>query len=496
MSSIDMSLLAIDIRKWDLETQKITMMSYYLLSGEEKSIIFEISILQPPEMVEEFLGKLKYEVGELVNAGKQQEAIEINFDNETFLRQKTYNYFKRITSELNSPRRKKGQTKMIRTVHMDVYNENQDISFLPKNIQFYVVLNWARRYYSRDKFKEAVEPLRQLIKIDPNQGIAYKWLARSLKKLRKYEEATKLYEKRTEIDPSAEAWLDLAKSYRKGKMFNESEKIYLTLLKQDSGNKEARIGLAQIYYANKNNKYMEVLEELSKEDLPWLNEWLTEEFNFRIYVNEKTLLTPAQTARFMGYPEIMELTQRAFKNEFPSHFHASRAKLTFFREELENWASVMNKFNSLGRQVVLYPEKIHQTNESDQSAKGTGKAKVAGGDGKAPKSNFEMIMEQIKARKAAREAGQQTAATAKKPSPPPQHKKSNRNSRKSMPVNEDQLDLLSQLDDNTSSKPPKRNPKPGRKKGPGKTTKNGSRKTAASNKPKPPKTKTPVEEKS
>ncbi|RMD92433.1 MAG: hypothetical protein D6813_05900, partial [Calditrichaeota bacterium] len=172
MSTHEISLIAIDIRKWDLETQKLALTSYFVLRNEEQSGQFEISILQPPDMVEEFLGKLKYAVAK--GFFEKEDAPEIEIESESFLRQKLYNYFRKILMELNNPRSKKGQPKMIYSTHMDVYNENQDISFLPKDIQFFVVLNWARRYYEREDYQKAIEPLKKLLKLKPDFGLGYK----------------------------------------------------------------------------------------------------------------------------------------------------------------------------------------------------------------------------------------------------------------------------------------------------------------------------------
>jgi len=359
MKQFEVTLIALDLRKWDLETQRISLTIYLVLDDEERTQMFDLSITQPPEMVEEFLGKVR--VGceqKLKNKNEEEEGIQLVFPNETFLRQKLYNYFKRILMELNNPKRKKGQAKMIFTTHMDVYNENQDISFLPQILQFYVVLNWARKYYDKEDYQRAVEPLRKLIKIKPDFGLGYKWLARSLKKIRKYDEATRFYEKYAEVDDSLDAWLDLAKSYRKGKIFDKSEKIYHDLLKKYPGEKEARIGLAQIQYARNNSSFIEMLDELYEEDPGWLKKWLVEEFNFRIYVSPKTPLTPVQASQYLGYDKVFELTQRAFRNEIPSHFNPSRARISFFKEELDNWAMVMNRYHCFPEEVKLYPDRL------------------------------------------------------------------------------------------------------------------------------------------
>ena len=401
MSATQINLIAIEIRKWDMESQKITLLSYCLLKDEERSNQFDVSILQPPEMVEEFLGKLRFEAEKELREELKDEDIQIEFDNETFLRQKTYNYFKRVTSELSNPRRKKGQPRMIFTTHMDVYNENQDITFLPAKFQFFVVLNWARKYYAKEDYKKAIEPLRKLIKVDPNYGPGYKLLARSLKKIRKYDEAMRHYEKYAEVDDSLDAWLDLAKSYRKGKIFDKSEKIYNKILKKHEGNKEARIGIAQIKYATKDKSFLKIFDELHKEDPNWLNEWLVEEFNFRIYLPEKTLLSPEQAAKFLGFNKIFELTERAFKNEVPSHFNPSKAKLSFYKEELNNWAMVMNRYKCLKEEIKVYPEKL--ASGAGDSAPQKSAANAGKGKSNLPKTanstKVEEILQQIRARK-------------------------------------------------------------------------------------------------
>ncbi len=359
MKQFEVTLIALDLRKWDLETQRVSLTVYLVMDDEERTLMFDLSITQPPEMVEEFLGKVR--VGceqKLKNKDEEDNEIQLVFPNETFLRQKLYNYFKRILMELNNPKRKKGQSKMIFTTHMDVYNENQDISFLPQILQFYVVLNWARKYYDKEDYQRAVEPLRKLIKIKPDFGLGYKWLARSLKKIRKYDEATRFYEKYAEVDDSLDAWLDLAKSYRKGKIFDKSEEIYHDLLKKYPGEKEARIGLAQIQYARNNPEFLTMLDELYEEDPEWLKKWLVEEFNFRIYVSPKTPLTPVQASQYLGYERVFELTQRAFRNEIPSHFNPSRARISFFKEELDNWAMVMNRYHCFPEEIKLYPDRL------------------------------------------------------------------------------------------------------------------------------------------
>ncbi len=408
MSKQEITLIALTVRKWELEVSKITFTSYFVLNDTEQDLTFDVSIMQPPEMVEEYLGKFRYEAEQKLRESLDETEIEIVFENETFLRQKIYNYFKRITSELNSTRRKKGQPKMIFTTHMDVYNENQDISFLPARLQFFVGLNWARKYYEKEEYKKAIEPLRKLIKTDPNYGTGYQWLARSLKKIRKYDEAMRYYEKYAEVENTTEAWLDLAKSLRKGKLFEQSEQIYQRILKEDPKNIEARIGIAQIRYANNDKGYLKILNALYKEAPEWTRKWLNEEFNFRIYVSEKTPLSPNQAAKFLGFMKIFDLTQRAFKNELPSHFNPSKARLSFYKEELENWAKVMNRFKCQPEEINLYPERIDQDDYLEDISDETKNAKTAANakEGGRELTKVEEILTHIRKRKAERLAEQ------------------------------------------------------------------------------------------
>ncbi len=402
------NLIAVEVRKWDLEANKIGLTSYYVLDDNEDALDFQVTILQPPDMVEEFLGKLRNEAEQRYRAEHPDEEVTVLFENETFMRQKLYNYFKRILSELNSTKRKKGQPRMIFTTHMDIYNETQDISFLPQRLQFFVVLNWARKYYDKEDYKKAIEPLRKLIRIEPGYGPAYEMLARSLKKTRKYEEAMRFYEKFAEVENSQRAWLELAKSYRKGKLFDKSEAIYQRVLAEDPTNKEARIGIAQIRYALQNEEYQQILDELHKEDPEWLCEWLKEEFNFRIYTNEKTMLSPNQAAKFLGYERIFDLTQRAFKNELPSHFNPGRARLTFYKEELANWANTLNRYNCSGEEIKLYPDRINEADVDIEEEESETAKKPA----KAANTKVEDILRMIRERKAQRLKEQAMAAEA------------------------------------------------------------------------------------
>lgn len=404
MSTYQIDLIAFDIKKWDLERKRIWFNGYYVLENHEENVYFDIAFIQPHQMVEEFIGKVRSECAERVNGEKGTDEIEIIINNESFIRQQLTAHFRKIKSELNG-NNKTDHPRMIYSTHLDIYGEKQDISFLPLDLQFFVILNWARNHYEREEYKKAISPLRKLIRLNPQYGLAYKWLARSLKKIRKYDEATRLYEKYYEVDKSLDAMLDLAKAYRKGKEFDKSESLYHEILKQYPGEKEAMIGLAQVKYARKEPDYLNILDELYEKDPQWLVEWLVEEFNFRIYVPEKTFLSPVQAYKFLGYNKVFELTELAFKNKIPSHFNPARARLSFFKEEIENWAKVMNRYKCTDEEIKTHPENlqngivIEKKKKTKKASSGCDEVKPI--DSEKPLTRVEQILMQIRQKKQA-----------------------------------------------------------------------------------------------
>jgi tetratricopeptide (TPR) repeat protein len=293
----------------------------------------------------------------LTDLEANQEPI-IRIVDEGSVKQKLHNFIRKFLTDLSNPKRKKSPGRNSLVMNLDVYTENQDITVLQNDLQFFVVLNWARKYYEKEDYQRAVDPLRRLLKIKPEYGLGYKWLARSLKKLRKYDEAMRYYELYAKIDQSIDALLELAKSYRKGKQFDKSEKIYQKVLVQNPEEKEARMGLAQVKYARMEEDYLPLMEALYETDPEWMKEWLNEEFNFRIYSSSKTPLTPVQAAQLLGFRSASEVTGLAFKNKIPSHFNPSMARMSFFKEEIENWARIINRFRPIDREITLHPEKI------------------------------------------------------------------------------------------------------------------------------------------
>jgi|GEM_PF-5528603 len=401
---------SLSIRKWDLEHYRLYLDTWQVADGIEFDCPLSISIDKPAVMLKDFLNTIQTAVTDYFLEG-EAETPEPKMQNQADVSRRLQGWFKKINSELNNPRRKKGQPKMIFTTFQEVYPEGESVDALPKDVQPFAMLAWARKYYDKGEYKKSIDPLRKLIKEFPSFGIAHKWLARSLKKIRKYDDAMRQYEKYVEVDNSTDAWLDLAKSYRKGKIFDKSEEIYHKILKGSPQEKEALIGLAQIYYAQKDERYLSILDDLHKLDAAWLKEWLVEEFNFRIYLSDKTPLSPIQAAKFLGYKRVFDLTEKAFKNDVPSHFNPARARVSFFREELENWANVMNRFSCLDKEVKLFPKKIDREDlmlempDSDTISRVTGQAAAL--EKEAPRTKLEDILAHIRESKARRMAMEQ-----------------------------------------------------------------------------------------
>ncbi len=427
MEKFEVYALSLTIRKWDLEKKRLTLKNVYTVGEYEYTSTFEMPLSTDTEMLENYLNLLKKESGEQIRSESEDGAkFSLAVGNENFTRQRVGGHFRKILAELNNDKKKKGkhrpkgnsgagiqpvadggvqpgQGKMIFSTHLEIYTENQDIGHLPQNIQFFIVLNWSRKYYEKEEFQKAIFPLRRLVKLKPDYGIGYKWLARSLKKVRKYDEAVRNYENYARVENSLEARLDLAQSYRKGKMFEKSEEIYRAVLEEYPEEKEARIGLAQIKYARLEEDHLEILDELYKSDPEWMKDWMKKEFNYRIYVPPKTLLTPVQASRLLGFDKAFDLTQMAFRNEIPSHFNPSRARMNFYREELEQWAKLVNRFGLLDREIKLYPENLKDSGGTVNGKEGASENKKP--EKEQPKtSRVEEIIRQIREARARREA--------------------------------------------------------------------------------------------
>jgi tetratricopeptide (TPR) repeat protein len=403
MSEHLIDFIALDIKRWNVDRRKLKILGFFTNGDEEIEFSLEVSARQPSEVTEQVLKKCMGNYSDFLHKKKIDDTPVVKVTNEKSLRQKLNSHFKKFINELNGAKQKKTQPRLFDFTGFDFYKEKQDIGHLSKNLQFFVILNWARRHYEAEDFKKAIDPLRKAIKINPTYGITYKWLARSLKKIRRYEEAMRYYEKYREVDDSLDAWLELAKSYRKGKEFDKSEVLYKQILEKHPQEREAIIGLAQIKYARNEPDFILLLDKLFEAHPNWLKQWLKEEFNFRIYTLEKTYLTPVQAANFLGLEDALELTRKAFRNDIPSHFHPGKARLSFFKEELENWAMVMNRYKSTSVEIKTFPERVQNSDEEipedngePQKAK---KSTVSVSKQDRPLTRVEQILMEIRSRK-------------------------------------------------------------------------------------------------
>lgn len=351
MKEILMYLLALEVRKWDVDSRKINFTAYTVADEQEFRLLFTVSITTPQDMIEELLGKIKKINKEKLNKLYDSSTFDVVYSNEHFLRQKLFNYFKRIIFELTNPKKKKSQRGIV-TIRYDIFNENQDISFLPTNIQFFVFLNWARKYYEREQYIKVLEPLKKALEINPNYNSGYKWMGRSLMKLRRFPEAQKYFEKYAELEGTYEAYLQLAHCYRKTFMYEAAEKLYQEILKHNPDNFDALMGLAQISYTL-NKPYEKILDQLYEKNPDHVRQWIKTDWDFRIVLPKKTRMSALQAASYLGFPNVFELSTKAFKNEVPGHFNSVLARLVFYKEELDQWAHILNKYQCVNPPVQL-----------------------------------------------------------------------------------------------------------------------------------------------
>lgn len=351
MNEITVYLLAIEVRKWDQDSKKINFTAFTAADNKEFRLLFTVSITNPADMVEELLGKIKKINKEKLNKEYESSSFDLSYSNEHYLRQKLYNYFKRVMNELTNPKKKKSQ-RGIFTVRYDIYSEGQDISFLPVEVQFFVYVNWTRKYYEREQYIKVMDPLRKALELNPNFATGYKWMGRSLMKLRKIGEAQKYFEKYAEVAKSFESYLELAHCYRKSFNYELAEKLYTEILAKDENNIVALISLAQINYAL-NKPYKEILDNIYQQKEDFVKNWLLKEWDFRFLSDKKTRLTAIDAAEFLGLPSVFELSQKAFKGEIPAHFNAAKARLIFYKEELDNWIQILSTYNCLPKWIKV-----------------------------------------------------------------------------------------------------------------------------------------------
>lgn len=391
MSAPSIGLYAIDLQRWEMDTGRLVLDVFAVVNDDPRQVVIELALAKPEATTAAFLDALR-------------DALDSDgpVDHDAAVHQRLTAWFKRVESELGNPRKRRGESRRFTGTHLELFADSRDLARLDTHRKFWAVFAKGRYFYLQEDYRSAEGPLTEALQHREDVGIVYKWLARCLKKQRRYDEAMRTYVRYAEVTDNLDAWLDLAKSYRKGKQFEKSETLYHQILERWPGDKEARIGLAQIYFARNEDRYTEVLDGLHEDDPAWLREWLLEEFNFRLYVPDKTLMPAVQAAKFLGFRQINELTQRAFRNDLPSHFNPSRGRLSFYREELENWANTMARFDILDEAVTLDPDRLDAPFEPEETFVGEPEV-VSAGAGERPTTRVEEILAQIRARKAARQ---------------------------------------------------------------------------------------------
>ena len=197
----DIYPIALTTRKWDLDGRRLYLQCPVIWNMAEYELDFDIQYGNAPDMVDTVLTRIR----ELLAAQSEPSPAPLTINNEPFVRKKLLNHFKRFLTEVNNNRRKKP----VGSTHLAFFPEDQELGFLPREIQFFVVFNRARKISENEDWKKSIDPLRHAISLRPDFGQPYKLLARSLKKIRHYEEAMATYQKYAEVDDSLDAWLDL-----------------------------------------------------------------------------------------------------------------------------------------------------------------------------------------------------------------------------------------------------------------------------------------------
>ncbi len=82
---------------------------------------------------------------------------------------------------------------------------------------------------------------------------------------------------------------------------------------------------------------------------------MNQEWDFRFNTTKKTRLKALQAAKYLGLPSVFELSTRAFKNEIPAHFNAAKARLIFYKEELDDWLKMLEEYECMPS--FLHPDK-------------------------------------------------------------------------------------------------------------------------------------------
>jgi tetratricopeptide (TPR) repeat protein len=107
----------------------------------------------------------------------------------------------------------------------------------------------ALAYLQMGKVDEAVNTLKQAVDKMPKDGSARQALGEALMAQQNYDGAVEQLQKRLELEPGTEARLDLARAYTKKRVAKQAEPLLREVLKEEPGNRAAKLGLADLFTA-------------------------------------------------------------------------------------------------------------------------------------------------------------------------------------------------------------------------------------------------------
>jgi tetratricopeptide (TPR) repeat protein len=125
----------------------------------------------------------------------------------------------------------------------------------------------ALAYLQQGKVDDAVATLKRAVEKLPKDASARVALGEAYLAQNNFDGAVEQFAERLELEPSTEARLDLARAYTKKRVGKSAEPLYRDILKEEPGNRAAKLGLSDLYTAQ--GKYADaegVLKELIASD--------------------------------------------------------------------------------------------------------------------------------------------------------------------------------------------------------------------------------------
>ena len=153
--------------------------------------------------------------------------------------------------------------------------------------------------------------MRKLVKDKSRLWSGLSNLARSLK-IRKYGKPSLYYERYASWKQQPKRGSIWQNRIVKARYLTNPKPFTIVFLADDLKKSRSTDRHCPNRYATPGSGYIKLLDEIFKDSPDWTRSWLKEEFNFRIYTNDKMGLSPNQAAKFMSYDKIFDLTQRAF----------------------------------------------------------------------------------------------------------------------------------------------------------------------------------------